>query len=108
MTVLFHKASGAAAINETFSPNFVVKILQIKLTLASAGVAGEDFTADIDAVAGTSFDGSLIRQSIASASTMIRGFEPAVYLDKGDALNFDYENSGSVAWGLEIAFERVA
>jgi hypothetical protein len=42
------------------------------------------------------------------AETMIRGYDPAVLLDKGDNLNFDYLNSGSATWGLEIAFERVA
>ena len=107
MTVSFHKATGSAAVDETFSPNFVVRILQIKFTLNDPGVASENLTADIDAVDGTAYDGRLLNEPMGGAETMIKGYDPAVLLDKGDSINFDYLNSGLVTWGLEIAFERV-
>lgn len=106
MTVSFHKATGAAAVDETFEPNFVIRIHQIKFTLSTPGVAGENLTADIDAIGGAAYDGRMLDEPMSGAETMIRSYDPPILLDKGDNLNFDYENSGSATWGLEVAFER--
>jgi len=108
MTVSFHKATGSGVVDETFEPNFIVRIHQIKFTLDAPGVAGENLTCDVDSIAGVEYDGRVMNEPMGGAETMIRGYDPAVLLDKGDNLNFDYLNSGSATWGLEIAFERVA
>jgi len=108
MTVSFFKATGSGAVDETFAPNFVVRILQIKFTLSDPGVASENLTCDIDAVAGAEYDGRVLNEPMGGAETLIKGYEPPVFLDKGDNLNFSYENSGSATWGLEVAFERVS
>lgn len=107
MSMLFHRATGAAAVAHTFSPGTIpIRIHQIKFTLSTAGVAGESLTADIDAGAGAAYDGRITDQGMGGAKTLIQATD--VILADLDDLNFTYANSGLATWGIEIAFERVA
>ncbi len=104
----FYKTSGAVAVAETFAPNAIIKIHQIKFTLAEDGVGGESLTADIDGVDGNAFDGRLLNEPMGGVNCLIQSYEAPILLDKGDSLDFAYLNSGAVVWGLEIAYERIA
>lgn len=106
MTTSFHQATGAAAVADAFSPNSDIKLLQVKFTLSAAGSVGDTLTGTIDAGAGAAYDALLVSELLSGNQNVIVGFNPPIYMPKGDVINFAYPNTGNATWGLEVAYER--
>jgi hypothetical protein len=106
LSIMTHKATGAAAISTTLAPWRAFQILEARIKLSAAGGAG-DFTATLDANAGAAYDLNIITQDMTTVQHYV--FQPTrpMAFEANDEIDFAWANAGGKTYGLTIIYELI-
>ena len=98
---------GTAAMSVSFEPEGEWQLEEARLHLSSAGGATENYTITLDSVKGDEYD--IVLSSNAMASDADVQYKPtrADAFVSGDKLLFQYANTNTRAWGLEITYSHI-
>jgi len=103
MSICTHRETGSAALSTTLAPGRAFQLLEVRLHVSAAGGAG-DFTAKVDAGAGSAYDITLIKQDMTSVTDFVWQPTLPMTFDKGDEIDFAWANAGGKTYGLEVKF----
>ena len=87
--------------------NFEYELLDVRLHLASAAVATEDFTISLDASRGTPYDVAFYTKGMATVSDVVWYPDVHCYFDKDDGINIAWANTGTIEYGLAVRYRRL-
>jgi hypothetical protein len=106
-TFLF--ASGSAALAETVVLNTPFDFIGFELHCSGAGTT-DDLAVTVDAAAGSAWDTVLYDESMNGRTNVFRNWplNETPMLVRGDELDFAWDNSGSLTWGLKVVVRRYA
>ena len=104
--VLHVRATGAAAIAESFTPSGEVVLLGVRLHLSAAGGAAENFTVTINSGTNALYDVVLSTSAMAAAADVHFIPDGPLTIAKGDVVDFAYANSNTRTWGLEYVYQK--
>ena len=100
------RATGAAAIAETLTPTTPIVLECVKLHLAAAGGAAEDFTVTIDSATNAVYDVVLFSQDMTTVSDICWVPDRPIPIVNCDELDFAYANSNGRTYGLEVLYRE--
>jgi len=98
------KQSGTGNIRLTLSPGSGLELQEIRLTLNAAGGTSENFTATIQSDLGDAYNVILHSQDMNAVAQDIYLPARPHYIFNRDELLFEYTNTNSRLWGLEIIY----
>lgn len=77
---------------------------EVRLHLSAAGGSSENFTTTVQSAAGDEYNAVLNTQDMNAATD--EHYQPTrpVFLAKGDTLLFEWANSNTKTWGLEVVW----
>uniref|UniRef100_A0A6M3IST8 Tail protein n=1 Tax=viral metagenome TaxID=1070528 RepID=A0A6M3IST8_9ZZZZ len=86
------------------------QVMEARLTLSAAGGTSENFTITLDSAEGAAWDCTLETQDMNAVAfdDVIWGINERRFFDGDDVLLFQYANSNSRTWGLELIYRRHA
>ena len=106
--LMFSRATGAVAINETFVATAPMRLMQVIVTLSAVGAGDLTVKLISNASASTEYDATLLVQDM-SAITSALVWTPSdgpIILDVGDSVDIDWANSGTVTYGLQLTTQQ--
>lgn len=103
MSVLTHRATGAAAIASTLAPGRAFQLVEVRVHLSAAGGAG-NLTATVDANAGAAYDAVLITQDMTAVINLVWQPDYPLLFDSGDEIDFAWDNANTRTYGLEVKY----
>ena len=105
MNIASHKDTGNSALAVTISPGRDFHFDEARLTLPnSASATVEDFTITLDSTYGSTYDVSLYKKDMNGVKDLhVVNTEESRYL-KNDSLIFEWANTNSLQWGLEVRY----
>jgi hypothetical protein len=82
------------------------QIMEVRLTLSAAGGAAEAYYIKIDHEEGAAWDAILdsIADTTSTVSDIWKAWEERRYCNDGDIIYFEYANTNSRTWGIEIIY----
>jgi len=97
--------AGNDALAYTLTPGHQYHFDEARLTLAnSASSVAENFTITLDSTYGSAYDVLLYKHDMSGVQDLhVVNTEETRYL-VGDSLVFDWTNTSSYAWGLEVRY----
>lgn len=86
------------------------QIMEARLTLSAAGGASENYTITLDSTNGAAWDCTLESADMNALAyrDTVWGITERRYFNAADVLLFQYVNTNSRTWGLELIFRRFA
>lgn len=104
MATCTFRATGAVALASTLAPGRAFQISSIRIHLSAVGAAG-DFTAKVDANAGSAYDLQILKQDMTAVTDFIFQPEIPLHFDAGDEIDFAWANAGGKTYGLEVKYQ---
>ena len=109
--VTYESSSGTLdfTLSATFSTssNFEFELLDVRLHLASAAVATENFTVTLDATRGTPYDVVFYTKDMAAVADVVWMPDEPLYFGVDDKLNFEWVNTDTREYGLAVRYRRL-
>lgn len=103
---LYHRATGSGAMASTFAPDVNFVVFSIRLHLSAAGATAENFTAQVDSIAGIEHDLLLASQDMNTETDFIQTFEDGLSFERGSDIDLAYTNTDANTFGVEIAYRE--
>lgn len=103
MSICTLRATGVVALAATLDPKRAFQLESIALHLSAAGGAG-NFTATLDAQAGTEYDVNIITNDMTADIDVLFVPDRPLYFDSGDKIVFAWANAGGKTYGLEVKY----
>jgi hypothetical protein len=100
-------AASPGAIEETLAPNAKGEAVAIYAHLASAGGATDVLSLTFDAYAGVKHDAVIMSESLNGVTDFAKTFDPPLPFDRGDEIDVAFNNAGTVAAGVRLAWRKV-
>lgn len=98
------KFAGSSTLSHTVTFGCPAHFDEARLRLNSASSVTEDFTITLDSVDGSSHDVLMYKQNMASAQDIIATGTEETRFEAGDAIIFDWANTDSITYGLEVRY----
>ena len=99
------QASGTGAMAETLTSDGISRVVQISLGLSAAPTAADVFTVSRDAVAGSSYDTTVMSADMNGETELTTA--TSYLLSDGDALDFTLTNAAGSTWALDVWYENI-
>jgi hypothetical protein len=97
-------ATGTVAIATTLVPAQAFRLKEVRIHLSAAGGAG-NFTATVDANAGTAYDLNIITQDMTAVVDFIWQPDTPLQFESGDEIDFAWANANGRTYGLTVVYE---
>ena len=102
--------------SETYKQCFIppggedFQVMEVRFTLSAAGGSAEAYTIDLDSGNGAAWDAELdtVADTTATASDIWKAWEERRYFDSDDKITFEYANTNSRTWGIELIYRSYA
>jgi precorrin-6B methylase 2 len=96
--------TGSGAMSLTFDPEGACILDEIRLHLDTASITSENFVVTLDSCAGSKYDVIFVTQDMNTIKDLVI---PCVHkLNDIDKLVFEWTNTDSRTWGLEVVFRN--
>ena len=109
--VTYESSSGTLdfTLSATFSTvsNFEFELLDVRLHLASAAVATENFTVTLNATRGTPYDVVFYTKDMATVADIAWVPEEPLYFSVNDQLDLAWTNTDKREYGLAVRYRRL-
>ena len=103
----YDTATGATAINETLAPGVTFQLLEVRVHLNTASATTENFVISIDGtIAADVYDCVLDVQDMNGVQDYIYRSDNDTFFIATDEVEFDWANSNSCTWGLEVLWQK--
>ena len=108
--ILSAESTGMATLNFSLAPGNAFELVDFTLHLDATAGTSEDFVVTKNAKAGSSYDTSIYRKDLSTLAT------PNVYFSTqpeefvfmaGDTLDFDFNNTSTATFGLQVKYKRI-
>jgi hypothetical protein len=101
--------NGTIAERYTVPVGYTYRLVSVSCVWAIAPTTSEDYTIEVDAVAGAQYD---VRQYTvdpsATAATDVMWYpERETFLEGGDVLTIDFPGTDAQAWGTQVTWKAV-
>ena len=95
------------AIVESFAPNSKGELVAVYAHLASAGAVTDVLSLTFDANDGAKHDAVILSESLNGKTDYVETFDPPLPFDKGDEIDVAFNNAGTVAAGIRLAWRKI-
>ena len=100
------RATGAAAIATSLTPDGPIVLDSVKLHLSAAGGAAENFTVTINSVTGGVYDTVLFSQDMNTVQDLLWQPDRPIAIANSDVIDFAYNNGNTRTYGLEVLYRK--
>ena len=108
--ILSAESTGMTTLNFSLAPGNAFELVDFTLHLDATAGTSEDFVVKKDAKAGAAYDTEIYRKDLSTLAT------PNVYFSTqpeefvfmaGDILDFDFNNTSTATFGLQVKYRRL-
>lgn len=105
---VFDNSTGTGAIAKTIAPAARFRLVSIRLHLSAAPSTSQDFTATVDAVAGSAYDVVLYKRdlTVGSVTDLAVPFDETYQFQDGDEIEIAWTNTDAKTYGLTVVYQR--
>ena len=100
------RATGAAAIASSLTPDGPIELVSVKLHLSAAGGAAENFTVTINSVTSAVYDTVLFSQDMNTVADLFWQPDQPIQIVNSDVIDFAYNNGNTRTYGLEAIYRK--
>jgi hypothetical protein len=98
-------STGAAAISYTFAPGKKISFEELRLNLSAASATAENFVITLKSHKGTAYDVVLYSRDMNTVQDLVYIPERVHQLEDGDSLLFEWTNTNTRTYGMEIVYK---